>query len=168
MDIHLFVLIFTIIFMLHNLEEIMTIEKWFNKTYPRIRKRIPAFVEEELRKFETMNAARFSFVVFLLSIPVAILIVITTITEHYLLFLGLNLLFALNIFTYPVQSLYLRSYTPGLWTSVSLIIPYYIILSYHISNTGLLTFNNLLGAVVILILFIPIFLLSHKAAEKWN
>lgn len=50
--------------MLHNLEEIMTIEGWFKKIYPRISRKIPSFAQKEMKKFEDITAAQFSAVVF--------------------------------------------------------------------------------------------------------
>lgn len=167
MDINNFIFLFLTIFMLHNLEEIFMIERWFDRTYPRIKQSLPSFVRRILEQNKTMTAARFAAVVFILSIPASALLFTSVITEQYYLFLGLNIFFALNIFTHPLQSLLLKCYVPGLWTSILLIIPYNIVLFYCLYSKGILVSNLNIGTLIIFILIIPVFLLSHKIAEKW-
>lgn len=145
----------------------MTIEKWFQKTYPLVSKKIPSFAKKELNQYKDITSKHFSVVVFVLSIFVSMLIAIAVITDQYQLFLGVNLFFALNIFTHPLQSLYLRCYTPGVMTSIFLIIPYYSLFFYHFYKSELLALESIVGAIVVMALLIPIFLLSHKIGEKW-
>lgn len=168
MDIEIWILSFLIIFMLHNLEEIITVERWFQKTYLKVSKRIPLVVQRELEDYKTITSRQFSLVVFVFSIFVSGLILMAVLTQHYYLFLGVNLLFALNIFTHPLQSLYLRCYTPGVVTSLLLIIPYYSLFFYHFYNTNMLGLDMVLRGIVVMILLIPIFFLSHKIGEKWS
>lgn len=154
--------------MLHNLEEIITIESWFQKTYPRIIKKVPSFVQKELNNYKNITSAQFGVVIFVFSVFISALILIAIITQHDYLFLGVSFFFALNIFTHPLQSLYLKCYTPGVLTSLFLIIPYYSLFFYRFYNTDMFTINSVLGAMVVIILLIPAFLLSHKIGEKWR
>lgn len=167
MDINLLIWSYLIVFMLHNFEEIILIERWFNKTYPTIKGRIPKFLRKEVEPFSSMTAARFALVVGLLFIPVSALIFITVTTDQYFIFLGLNIVLALNIFTHPLQSFLLKSYVPGLWTTLFIIIPYNIIVFYQLYHQGILNFATNIKALAIIILFIPVFMISHKMAEKW-
>lgn len=168
MDMSTWMIAFLIIFMLHNLEEIITIETWMNKTYPQISHKIPSLIQKEIEKFKHMTAIRFSVVVFVLSIACSAVILIAAITQHYYFFLGLSLFFAINIFTHPLQSLYLKCYTPGVWTTITLIIPYYILFSFNILKSNLLTTNTIVGSFVVMLLFIPVFIFSQMVGEKWN
>lgn len=154
--------------MLHNLEEIITVEKWIQETYPRVCDKIPSFMQKELNNYKDITSAQFAVVIFVLSVFISALILITVMTQHYYLFLGVNLFFALNMFTHPLQSLYLRCYTPGVLTSLLLIIPYYSLFFYRFHHTGMLTLNSVLGGIAVMLLLIPVFLLSHKIGEKWN
>ncbi|WP_163580722.1 HXXEE domain-containing protein [Gracilibacillus saliphilus] len=167
MDIQTWIVSFLIIFMLHNLEEIIMIESWFKKTYPRVKKKIPAFAQAELNRYKDITSSQFSVVVFVFSVIISIFILISVITEHYFIFLGVNLFFALNMFTHPLQSLFLRCYTPGVWTTILLILPYNILLFYHYYMGGILTVNTIAGSLVVMILLVPGFLISHKITEKW-
>ncbi|MDW0118356.1 HXXEE domain-containing protein [Sporosarcina thermotolerans] len=168
MDINVWIISFLIIFMLHNLEEIIMVEKWIKKTYPRVRDKIPSSMQKELNHYNDITSVQFAVIVFVFSIFASILILIAVVTQHYYLFLGVNLFFALNIFTHPLQALYLRCYTPGLLTSLLLIIPYYSLFFYRFYNTDMLSLNSILGAIAVMIIFIPLFLLSHKIGKKWN
>ncbi|WP_058308194.1 HXXEE domain-containing protein [Gracilibacillus massiliensis] len=162
------ILSFLIIFMLHNLEEIITVEKWISNTYPRIRDKIPSFLQNKLNVYSDITSAQFAVVVGVFSFFVSVLILITIMTQHYHLFLGVNLLFALNIFTHPLQALYLRCYVPGVLTSLLLIIPYYSLFFYHFHNTDLLSWNSVFGGIATMVFLLPLFLLSHKIGEKWS
>jgi len=165
-DINVLILIFLIIFMLHNLEEIIMVERWIKKTYPRIKNKVPLFVQEEFKNFKDITAAQFAVAVFGVSIFASVLLLISVTTEQYFLFLGLSLVFAINIFSHPLQSLLLWCYTPGLITSLLLVIPYYILLFNHFYLADIVNLNMFLGALVVVALFILVFLLSHKIGEK--
>jgi len=167
MDLSLLIWSFLIIFMLHNFEEIITIEKWFHKTYPRIKERIPPFFNREMEQFKTITTAQFSIAVCVLFIVSSVLIIISITTNHYFLFLGLNIFFSLNIFTHPVQSLLLKCYVPGLWTTLVFIIPYNLIVLYQFYSKGLLDTALIINALIVTILFIPLLMLSHKIAERY-
>lgn len=167
MEINILICAFLIIFMLHNLEEIITVEKWLKHTYPIKKEQIPLFFQKEIENKKDMTAAQFAFTVFIVSVGAAIVVIASVMTENYLLFIGLNTVFALNIFTHPIQSLLLRCYTPGVWTSVLLIIPYNVIFYYYCYTEGLLKMNTVFTSLGVMILCIPVLLLSHKIAEKY-
>ncbi len=167
MDINLLIWSYLIVFMLHNFEEILMIERWYKKTYPRIEGMLPSFVKNELERNKSMTAAQFCFIVFLLFIPVSALIIITVLTEQYFLFLSLHFIFALNIFTHPIQSLLLRCYVPGLWSTLLVIIPYNILVFIQFHQHGLFDLTTILKTLYVIIPFIPVFILSHFVAEKW-
>lgn len=167
MNLEIWMLTFLMIFMLHNLEEIIMVERWLKKTYPKVRKKIPLFAQKEINRVKDMTSIRFAVVVFVLSIFASALLLISATTQLVFLFVGLNLFFALNIFTHPLQSLFLKCYTPGVWTSILLIIPYYILFFDHFSKAGAFTIQTMIGAFVVMAIFIPIFLFSHKMAAKW-
>lgn len=90
---NVWMLIFVIIFMLHNLEEIISVEKWFQKTYPRVRNRIPSLLQQQLDQIG-MTTVRFAVVVFVMSILASILLLITVWTEQYYFFFGISFFFS--------------------------------------------------------------------------
>ncbi|GAB2575425.1 HXXEE domain-containing protein [Gracilibacillus alcaliphilus] len=168
MDIDIWIWSFLMIFMLHNLEEIITIERWFTHTYPRIKERIPLFAQKEIGNRKSTTATQFAVAVMAVSIVACLIIVLTAASQHYFLFLGFNMFFALNMFTHPLQSVLLRCYTPGVYTSLFLIIPYNLFLFPNLYKSGMLTAPSLAAGFGVMLLCIPLFLLGHKLAEKWK
>ncbi|GGA80480.1 HXXEE domain-containing protein [Ornithinibacillus halotolerans] len=168
MDIQIWVLAFIMIFMLHNLEEIITVERWMKKTYPQIRSKIPSFAQSEIEKNKDITSAQFAVVVLALSVLASAFLLVAVLTEQYYLFLGIALVFAVNIFSHPLQSLFLRCYTPGVVTSIVLVIPFYSLFFYQFYNTDLFSMSNIIGAIIVIIIFIPVFLISHKLGKMWK
>lgn len=168
MDIHFWILMFLIVFMLHNFEEIFTIEYWFKRVYPETRERIPSFVIQEMEEAKSMTAGQFTMAVCVLFLAVSVLLIISVTTELYFLFLGANIALALNIFTHPIQALFLRRYVPGLWTSIVLILPYNLILFNVLYQEDMLSTSMIILSLFVFTLFIPLLLLSHKIADLWK
>ena len=168
MDLSVWILSFLMIFMLHNLEEIITVEKWIQQSYPRVQDKIPMSIRKELNKYKEITSVNFAVVVLVVSLFASVFILISVVTEQYYLFLGISLFFALNIFTHPLQAIYLRCYTPGLLTSLILIIPFYSLFFYQFYDTNILNFDSIVRALIVMIFSVPVFLLSHKIGEKWD
>ncbi|MBU5267521.1 HXXEE domain-containing protein [Virgibacillus proomii] len=166
MDINTLILTFLVIFMLHNLEEVIMVERWVKKNYPRVKDKIPLFIQKEIDNFINVTAAQFALVVFIISVFSSILILVAVIGDYMFLFLGLAMVFALNIFTHPIQSLLLRTYTPGVLTSIFLVIPYYIILINYFYTEDFINMKMIWGALVVVAIFVPVFILSHTIGEK--
>lgn len=144
------------------------VESWMQKTYPQNRNRVPSFVQNELENNKEMTTRQFSVVVFIVSVFASIGITISLITQYYFVFLGISFFFAINIFSHPLQSLYLKRYTPGVITSLLLVIPYYGMFFYHFYDTELFALKTIVAALVLVVVFIPLFLLGHKIGEKFR
>lgn len=166
MDTNTLILIFLVIFMLHNLEEIIMVERWAKRNYPRVKDRIPSYFQKTIDDLKDITAVQFAIVVFIVSVFGSILILVAVIGDYMFLFFGLAMVFGLNIFTHPLQSLFLRTYTPGVLTSIFLVIPYYIILFNHFYSEDIVNMKMVLGGLVVVALFIPVFILSHIIGER--
>lgn len=168
MELNSWTLIFLMIFMLHNLEEIITVKKWMKNTYPVIRPKLPATVQKEIDKEKNITSSQFALVVFILSVFVSVFLFVAIVTEQSGWFLGVFLLFGINIFSHPLQSLFLRCYTPGVLTSLFLVVPYYVACIVHFHGTNLFSMDSFVLALFVLIVLIPVFLFGHKIAKKWT
>lgn len=166
MDTNTLILIFLVIFMLHNLEEIIMVERWAKRNYPRVKDRIPSYFQKTIDDLKDITAVQFAIVVFIVSVFGSILILVAVIGDYMFLFFGLAIIFALNIFTHPLQSLFLKTYTPGVITSILLVIPYYVIFFNYFYTKNLINMKMVLGALVIFVLFIPAFILSQTLGRK--
>ncbi|WP_055106497.1 HXXEE domain-containing protein [Paenibacillus ihumii] len=168
MDINFWIWMFLIVFMLHNFEEIFTIEYWFNRIYPVTKERIPLYIIQQMEKSKSMTAGQFTIAVFVLFLVVSVLLIISVTTKFYFLFLGANIFFAINIIIHPIQALFLRRYVPGLWTSVVLILPYNLILFKMLYQEDMLDTSMIILSLIVGALFVPLLLLSHKIADLWK
>lgn len=166
MDTNTLILIFLVIFMLHNLEEIIMVERWAKRNYPRVKDRIPSYFQKTIDDLKDITAVQFAIVVFIVSVFGSIIILVGVIGDYMFLFFGLAIIFALNIFTHPLQSLFLKTYTPGVITSILLVIPYYVIFFNYFYTKNLINMKMVLGALVIFVLFIPAFILSQTLGRK--
>lgn len=165
-ELNTLILIFLVIFMLHNLEEVIMVERWVKVNYPRVKDKIPLFFQKEIDSFINVTAAQFALVVFIISVFSSLLIVGAVIGDYKFLFLGVAMVFAINIFTHPLQSLLLRTYTPGVLTSIFLVIPYYIILINYIYTEKFINMKMIWGSLVVVASFVAVFILSHTIGEK--
>lgn len=166
MDTNTLILIFLVIFMLHNLEEIIMVERWAKRNYPRVKDRIPSYFQKTIDDLKDITAVQFAIVVFIVSVFGSIIILVAVLGDYLFLFFGLAIIFALNIFTHPLQSLFLKTYTPGVITSILLVIPYYVIFFNYFYTKNLINMKMVLGALVIFVLFIPAFILSQTLGRK--
>ncbi|GAA0375044.1 HXXEE domain-containing protein [Bacillus horti] len=168
MDFQFWIWMFLIVFMLHNFEEIFTIEHWFKRVYPAVKDQMPTFVQQQMNEAKTMTAGQFTMAVFVLFVPISVLLPLSLTTELYFLFLGANLFFALNIITHPLQALFLRRYVPGLWTSIFIILPYNLILFNVMQKENLIDASTIGLTLLVALLFIPLLFLSHSIGEVWR
>ncbi|MDX8047305.1 HXXEE domain-containing protein [Gracilibacillus sp. S3-1-1] len=166
MDVNTLILTFLVIFMLHNLEEIIMVERWGKVNYPQVKDKIPFFIQKELESFIHVTAAQFALIVFIISVFSSILLLVAVIGDYMFLFLGIAMVFAINIFSHPIQSLLLRTYTPGVFTSIFLVIPYYIILINYFRVEYFVDMKMVFGALVVAAVFILVLILSHMIGEK--
>lgn len=169
MDLTFLTWLFLIVFMVHNFEEIITVEYWMKKIYPSIKETLPTFVQGHLEQEKDMTAGQFTIAVGVLFVVVSILLVISTLrTDLYYLFFGANIFFALNLLTHPLQALFLRKYVPGLITSIFIVLPYNIFLFTFLYQEDLLNSFTWVLSIIVALLFIPLLLLSHKIAHAWK
>lgn len=168
MELTFWMWMFIIVFMIHNFEEIFTMEYWFKKIYPRTHSRLPVLVLRQLESAKSMTAGQFTMAVFVLFLPISTLLILSVTTELYFLFLGANFFFALNILTHPLQALYLKRYVPGLWTSLFAVLPYNLVLFDLLKQSGGLEPRTVVLSLIVAALLLPILPLAHRTAEYWK
>ena len=120
-------------FIFHDFEEIMMIEKWVKKNSNAIYNRLPKKIADQIIKQFSMSTAQFSVAVMVIFVFVSSS---TYLASQYMnhaplgnihFFTIVLLIFFLHAFTHIGQSIFLGSYTPGVFTSIVLILPYSII-----------------------------------------
>lgn len=157
--------LFLAAFMIHEFEEIIFVESWMKKNYQRIHKLVPSSFAKLLREMSGIKSSQFAvavFTEFIVFIPVTYLAV-----EHhiYFLFIGFNALLFIHVFTHLGQSIYLKSYTPGVITGIIVVLPYSLYLFYRMLNEELVSIKEILLYAPSGLLLIPLVMLGHKLGK---
>lgn len=157
--------LFPIIFIFHDLEEIITIESSMSKYKYSSQK--PPFVEQTLKMRRKLGSTAAQ-----LSVSATwILLIIsftTWMTAHFslnggsfLLYTAILNLFILQATMHIVQSIFFKGYTPGIITALFLLIPYCLIAFYSLFERGLIDWHLIFASIPVSLLMIPIFLVGN-------
>ena len=127
--------LFVVIFMLHDFEEIISVETWAKKTEGSI-KADGGKIAKRIWKFWNVNSNSFAKRdVIIFSIMSAITFLKVQFVESdwsIMLFIGFLVLVLIHNAVHILQSLILRTYTPGLYTAIFTVTPYTIYLFYRV------------------------------------
>ncbi len=130
-EIHNAIWLFLVIFMLHDFEEIITVENWSRKTSYLI-ENTSNRLQILIWNFWNINSHSFAkrdVVIFLVGSTIVFLKV-QFIESGWtaILFLSFLSFVLLHNLVHIIQTIILRTYTPGLYTAVGLVTPYTIYL----------------------------------------
>ncbi|XQY90040.1 HXXEE domain-containing protein [Metabacillus sp. HB246100] len=123
--------LFVVIFMLHDFEEIIAVEKWAKRTESRVADN-SKWISKKIWQFWNVNSYSFAKrdVYIFITMSIITFIKIQNVESLIISILYLSfLLFVLihNVF-HVLQTLILKTYTPGLYTAIFLVTPYTIYL----------------------------------------
>lgn len=157
--------LFLVAFMIHDFEEIIVVELWMKKNYHRIYKLVPKSLSKTLKNMSEIKSSQFAiavFIEFIVFVPITFLAV-----EHnqYILFVGFNALLLLHVFTHLGQSIYCKSYTPGVITGLIVVLPYSLYLFYRMLNEGVVSMNNIVLYAPSGLIIIPLVMFGHKVGK---
>lgn len=159
-----------IAFICHDLEEIITVEKWLAGNRERVLKVLPPKAACFLEPSLSMNTAQFAAAVaciFLVISSATVLAVTTLSTGAYLPFylVCVHVMF-LHVFTHVGQSILLGSYTPGVVTAVVVILPYSLYAYYRLLASGAVSWELLFSTLPFVLLIIPVLFSAHWLGER--
>ncbi|WP_281730488.1 HXXEE domain-containing protein [Metabacillus endolithicus] len=135
LEIHNAIWLFLVIFMLHDFEEIISVESWSMKTSSlvesndnRLKKLIWSFWNINSHSF-----AKRDVVIFLVASTI-VFIKVQFIESGWtsILFMIFLCFVILHNLVHLIQTLILKTYTPGLYTAIGLVTPYTIYLFYRL------------------------------------
>lgn len=158
--------LFIVAFVLHDLEEIIWVEPWIKKNRDKVFTKLPTLIKRRVEKIFNITSSQFAVAVlleFIIFIPFTFIA-----AEHgnYFFFLAFNTLFFLHVFTHVGQTLYMRMYTPGVVSSVLIVLPYTLFLFNRLINEELVTWNEILWSIPVGVIWLPIVLLGHELGRK--
>jgi hypothetical protein len=123
--------LFVIIFMLHDFEEIISVEHWANNTKSKLNER-NTWINQRIWSFWNVNSYSFAKRDVVIFMVMSIITVITIFNLHQTWSIPLYTSFLVFILFHNIlhiiQTIMLRTYTPGLYTAILLVTPYSIFL----------------------------------------
>lgn len=133
--------LFVIVFMLHDFEEIIAVEKWAKRTESMIRND-NKWINNRIWDFWNVNSYSFAkrdvFIFLTMSIITFVKVQYLESTWSSMLFLSFLIFVLLHNLVHVLQTLLLKTYTPGLYTAIILVTPYTIYLIYRLKSAGLI------------------------------
>ena len=159
-------------FILHDFEEIIMLEKWMSENSKKISERLPTKIANVVIRQFSMTTVQFAVAVLVIFLIVS---GSTIMANQYLVkgsfvyiypFIIVTLIFFLHAFTHIAQSIFLGSITPGAITSVIIIIPYSVVLYNALLINEIITWKIILICLPFGLLFIPIVLFAHWIGKK--
>lgn len=165
LDLKTLIWLFPIIFIFHDLEEIITIESSMaaNKNkYPKTN-----FVEMTLRMRKKLGstaaqlAVSATWILLIISFTAVTTVHFSSDGGNFLLFTAILNLFVLQASMHIVQSIMFWGYTPGIITSLFLLIPYCLITYYFLVEYGQIDWHFFFTSLPVSFVLILVFLVGN-------
>lgn len=165
LDLKTLIWLFPIIFIFHDLEEIITIESSMaaNKNiYPKTN-----FVEITLKMREKLGstaaqlAVSAAWILLIISFTAVMTAKFSSNGSGFLLFTAILNLFVFQASIHIVQSFMFRGYTPGIVTSLFLLIPYCLVTYYFLIEYGQMDWHFFFTSIPVSLIMILVFLIGN-------
>ncbi|MFV2046247.1 HXXEE domain-containing protein [Metabacillus sp. YM-086] len=135
LEIHNAIWLFLVIFMLHDFEEIISVESWSKKTSNLVESN-DSHLKKLIWSFWNINSHSFAkrdVVIFAVASTI-VFIKVQFIDSGWtaILFIIFLCFVLLHNLVHIIQTLILKTYTPGLYTAIGLVTPYTIYLFYRL------------------------------------
>lgn len=134
--------LFPIIFIFHDLEEIITVESFMNKDKNKVLKTFPAKLALIVKKILGDKSAHLSvaaaWILLIISFVTFMTVYPLPVEKSFHLFTSTLNVFFLQAFLHIGQTIIFRSYTPGVITAILIVIPYSLFTYYSLFELGLI------------------------------
>ncbi|MBX4262797.1 HXXEE domain-containing protein (plasmid) [Clostridium estertheticum] len=117
-NIQVIIWLFPILFIFHDLEEIIFIQPWISKNRLYLCERFPVLSKKLLPHFDNITTSSFAFGVAEEFILISIITVISYVMNWYSLWIGLFIAFTFHLVVHCFQTLIVRKYVPAIVTSI--------------------------------------------------
>lgn len=106
-----------LVFMLHDLEEIIMVRPWLDHEAERLRQRFPKFADRILKQFRNLSTSGFALAVTEEFILLVLVCLASLFWQAYTAWAALSIAFFLHFLMHIGQFLLYRRYIPGLITT---------------------------------------------------
>lgn len=158
--------LFLPLFLIHDLEEIITVESWYGTHESRLKARLPRIIQTKIDAALSLKSSQFAVAVLL---ELTLLLPFTYLAaekDTYLWFLSANVIFFLHVFTHVAQSVRLKTYTPGVVTAIAIVLPYTSYLFWRLTTEGTVNWQQLYRSLPVGLLLLPVVLLGHWLGKR--
>lgn len=171
-DVHTLIWLFPIIFILHDFEEIIMLENWILSEREEVYKRLPTKIANRVMKQMTMTTAQMSVAVLIIFLFVSSA---TFMASQYInngpmaniyFFTVMIVIFFIHVFTHVGQSIFFRSITPGVVTSIILVFPYSLVTLKSLLSNQIIDWNTIILSLPFVLLILPVVLIAHWVGKK--
>lgn len=157
--------LFPILFMFHDFEEILTVEKWTKENKEQVLAALPQSIRKYFYSSFKMTTLQFAQDVFWVYLSITAAAIIAVIFSFYYIFLVFLAIFFAHAFTHIGQAFILKKYTPGVITSILLVLPYSLYAYYRLLMEQVISGEDILWSclgVCIVVPFLLFFLVSGR------
>lgn len=170
MDIDILIWMFPFIFLIHDLEEILSVQGFMIKKRDQVISLLPQRLGQIFLKQFSMTSKQFAVAVGFILIFVLLGTFLGAQSmkngETPMWFLVLNIVFFVHVFTHIGQAIVIRWYTPGVITAALLVFPYSWYAFYRLFQTGLVNWDTVFASAPFGLLIVPIVFIGHTLGKK--
>ena len=168
MNIHLLISLLPVVFILHDLEEIIMFKPWLSKNKEELKSRFPKAAKLLLKTHDHLSVSGFAVAVLFILIVLTAITYLSLIFENYSWWFGAFAVFTLHLVVHIVQWIIYAKYVPFIITSL-LFLPcciYTFIQFLHF--TSMSSWQMVLWTMIGFLLTAFIFFLSFSVAGKFE
>ncbi|MGG0540838.1 HXXEE domain-containing protein [Priestia aryabhattai] len=133
--------LFVVVFMLHDFEEIITVEKWAKAKEAKIKLQ-NKWISHKIWEFWNISPYAFAkrdvFIFLFMSLITFMKVLYLESYWSSILFVGFLIFVLVHNLIHLLQTLFIKAYTPGLYTAVLLVTPYTAYLLYRLKDAALI------------------------------
>lgn len=167
MDLKSLVFIFPIVFMIHELEEIIFFKKWIENEKDLLR-RFPTIAKKIVPHFKNISTSSFTVGVAEEFILASIISILAVLSNNYKIWYGIYIGFSLHLIIHIIQWIIYRKYIPNIVTSF-LILPYCIYGFIKINEWQLISpLEQITWGLIGFTIIILNLILVHKLISKFE
>ncbi len=154
--------LFPLIFMVHDFEEIIFQEWWFNKERLSLLKKYPKVVKE----YEQISTAGFALAVSEEFIVLLIIALTAIVFQWYYLWLGTLVTFLIHLIIHIVQWVIYKKYIPAIITVIPAVIYSIYAIRFIYKSSNMMLLPGIMWSIASMIIFLANLFFSHIMAKK--
>ena len=164
----LIIWLLTIVFMIHDFEEIIFFKPWINRNKDYLTKKFPKISKRFLPRMENLSTSAFTLAVAEEFLLLSLITVGSVLFDNYLLWLAAFMGFFVHLLVHLGQWIILKRYIPAIYTTLLALIYCVYALCEIIFNNVFLISEIVLWTIIGFGLVGVNLLFAHKLAEMYD